>query len=60
MAAYLISICEVVQTSVDRLYIVPGNHDMDRDIDGRQDAIKKVLYKDNGYYNIYMCVIILL
>ena len=50
MAAYLKSICEAVQTSIDRLYIVAGNHDVDRDIDGRQDAIKKVLYKDNGYY----------
>lgn len=50
MFAYLKSICEAVQTSVDRLYIVPGNHDVNRDIDGRQDAIKKVLYKGNGYY----------
>lgn len=50
MAAYLKSICEAVQTSVDRLYIVPGNHDVNRDIDGRQDAIKKVLYAGNGYY----------
>ena len=28
MFAYLKSICEAVQTSVDRLYIVPGNHDV--------------------------------
>ena len=35
MAAYLKSICEAVQTSIDRLYIVAGNHDVDRDIDGR-------------------------
>ena len=50
MAAYLKSICEAVQTSVDRLYIVPGNHDVNRDIDGRHNAIKKVLYAGNGYY----------
>lgn len=30
--------------SVDRLYIVPGNHDVDRDVDGRHDVIRKVLY----------------
>ena len=50
MATYLKSICEAVQTSIDRLYIVPGNHDVNRDINGRQDAIKKVLYAGNGYY----------
>lgn len=51
MAAYLISICEAVQTSVDRLYIVPGNHDVDRDVDGRHDVIRKVLYDGKGYYH---------
>ena len=51
MAAYLISICEAVQTSVDRLYIVPGNHDVDRDIDGRHDVIRKVFYDGKGYYH---------
>ena len=44
MAAYLKSICEAVQTSVDRLYIVAGNHDVDRDVDGRHDVIRKVFY----------------
>ena len=51
MAAYLISICEAVQTSVDRLYIVPGNHDVDRDVDGRHDVIRKVFYDGKGYYH---------
>lgn len=51
MVDYLKSICDAVQTSVDRLYIVAGNHDVNRDIEGRQDAIKNVLFKGDGYYN---------
>lgn len=51
MSDYLKSICDAVQTSVDRLYIVAGNHDVNRDIEGRQDAIKNVLFKGDGYYD---------
>lgn len=51
MADYLKSICDAVQTSVDRLYIVAGNHDVDRDVDGRHDVIRKVFYDSERYYH---------
>ena len=51
MADYLKSICDAVQTSVDRLYIVAGNHDVDRDVDSRHDVIRKVFYDSERYYH---------
>lgn len=44
---YLKKICESVGNTVDRLFIVPGNHDIDRDISLRNEAIDNVL----SYYN---------
>lgn len=53
MADYLKSICDAVQTSVDRLYIVAGNHDVDRDVDSRHDVIRKVFYDSERY--VFTC-----
>ena len=36
---------------MDRLYIVAGNHDVDRDVDGRHDVIRKVFYDSERYYH---------
>lgn len=44
---YLKKICESVGNTVDRLFIVPGNHDIDRDLSLRNEAIDNVL----SYYN---------
>ena len=51
MVSYLKAICEAVQVSVDKLYIVAGNHDVDRQIEGRGAVIEKVFYQGKGYYN---------
>lgn len=37
---YLVQLCEAVGITTDRLFIVPGNHDVNRDAAGRHDAVK--------------------
>lgn len=49
MADYLKSICEAIDVSIDRLFIVPGNHDVDIFADGRNEAIQRIL-PNEGYY----------
>lgn len=51
MAEYLRKLCEVCGIGTDRLFIVPGNHDVNRVEAGRDEAIKRVMFKRNGYYN---------
>ena len=43
-AQYLIDLCTVVGITTDRLFIVAGNHDVDRNMAGRDEAIKKNLF----------------
>lgn len=49
MADYLNDICNAVDVSKDRLYIVPGNHDVDIFAGGREEAIQRLL-PYGGYY----------
>lgn len=49
MADYLNDICNAVDVSKDRLYIVPGNHDVDIFVGGREEAIQRLL-PYGGYY----------
>ena len=50
-ARFLIDLCTTVGTSTDRLFIVPGNHDVDRDATGRDEVIRKICFQRNGYYD---------
>lgn len=50
-AQYLIDLCTVVGITADRLFIVAGNHDVDRNMAGRDEAIKKICFQRNGYYD---------
>ena len=50
-AKYLIDLCAAVGLTTDRLFIVPGNHDVDRNSDGRDGAIKKISFQREGYYD---------
>lgn len=49
-AQYLVDLCAAVGTTTDRLFIVAGNHDVDRDADGRDAAVRKICFQRNGYY----------
>lgn len=51
---YLKELCEAVEVSTDRFFMVPGNHDIDRDIEKRDRAVKRILNnygKEKGYYD---------
>lgn len=50
-AKYLIDLCTAVGITIDRLFIVAGNHDVDRNAIGRDEAIKKICFRRNGYYD---------
>ena len=47
------NICEVVGVPLERFFIVPGNHDIDREIPERINAVERVLnnYAKKGYYD---------
>lgn len=47
---FLNELCSAVHVPVERLFMVPGNHDVDRDHAYRLDAIDRVC-GDKGYYN---------
>lgn len=47
-AKYLIDLCAAVGLTTDRLFIVPENHDVDRNSDGRDGAIKKISFQRGG------------
>ena len=49
-AKYLIGICQAVGVTTDRLFIVPGNHDVDREVLGRDEAVRKLCFQRKGYY----------
>ncbi len=51
MAKFLRNLCEAAGVSVERMFIVPGNHDVDRDAPGRAEAIQRVMYQRYGYYD---------
>jgi WD40 repeat protein len=47
---YMSEVCDAVNVPLERLFVVPGNHDVDRDCSERADAIKQVFDSGNGYY----------
>jgi len=49
-ADYLKSLCDAVSCDISRLFIVPGNHDVNRSSEGRDEAIAHVMFQRNGYY----------
>lgn len=51
MAAFLKQICEAVGTTTERLFVVPGNHDVNRDVVGRADSVESALWGESLYYN---------
>lgn len=50
MADYIRSVCDAVGVSVERLFIVPGNHDVNIFADGRTEAVRRVMFDRTGYY----------
>ena len=51
---YLRELCEAVNVSPDHFFMVPGNHDVDREIEKRDQAVKRILNNhgsEKGYYN---------
>ena len=50
-ADYLKNLCITVGADTSRLFIVPGNHDIDRNSPGRNEAIERVEFQRSGYYN---------
>lgn len=50
-AAYLKQICSATKTDTNRLFIVPGNHDIDISTEGRDESIARVMFQRNGYYD---------
>lgn len=51
MAGFLKSLCEDAGVATNNLFIVPGNHDVNRDSSGRDDAIKRIMFQRSGYYD---------
>lgn len=51
MADFIKDVCSHCGIGTERLFIVPGNHDINRDIAGRDDAIRKVKFERKGYYD---------
>lgn len=50
MAEYILELCRAVGVPAQNLFIVPGNHDVDRDIAGRPEAIKRLMLNRKAYY----------
>ena len=48
---YLTELCTAVGITTDRLFIVAGNHDVDRNVAGRDEAIRRICFQRNGYYD---------
>lgn len=51
---YLKELCEAVEVSPDHFFMVPGNHDVDRNIEKRDQAVKRILNnygREKGYYD---------
>ena len=49
-AQYLIDLCDAVGTGLDRLFIVAGNHDVDRNIAGRDEAVRRICFQRAGIH----------
>lgn len=49
-AQYLIVFCAAVGTGLDRLFIVAGNHDVDRNIAGRDEAVRRICFQRAGIH----------
>ena len=49
------SICETVDVPLDKFFLVPGNHDINRDLPTRKQVVRKILNhrasKNKGYYD---------
>lgn len=50
-AHYLRNLCKTTQTPIENLFIVPGNHDVDRLVPGRDAVIHSICYNRSGYYD---------
>ena len=50
---FLESVCTCVGTPLEHLFVSPGNHDVDRDTDGRDDAIRSEWFTGNPQSNNY-------
>lgn len=50
-AKYLVDICQAVGVDSDRLFIVPGNHDVDREVAGRDETIRRICFQRKGSYD---------
>ena len=51
MATFLKQVCDAVGVTTDHLFIVPGNHDVNRDVEGRTNVIEDAMWGNNPYYN---------
>lgn len=52
---YLRELCAAVEVSPECFFMVPGNHDIDRNIDQRDQAVKRILNNngaEKGYYDV--------
>ena len=52
---YLRELCAAVEVSPECFFMVPGNHDIDRNIEQRDQAVKRILNNngvEKGYYDI--------
>lgn len=47
---FLKDLCTAVDVPMDRLFIVPGNHDINRDYPGRHEMIEEICFKRCGNY----------
>lgn len=48
------AICDAIGTPIDHFFIVPGNHDVELNKDGRDKAIKSIWFRhetEEGYYS---------
>ncbi len=52
-ADYLRQVAQSVNVPKDRIFMVPGNHDLDRTSEGRQEAVQKIwkAVEWSGYYD---------
>lgn len=48
---YIKDLCSAVGITTDRLFIVPGNHDVDRNVSGRDEAVRRICFHRDGYYD---------
>lgn len=49
MSGYIHEVCQACGISTDRMFIVAGNHDVNRDVEGRDEVIKRSLLTWGAY-----------